>query len=100
MPFDDQDPSVLGKRVLVGVTWVDGTGREVRRGQWWGKIIAFNRAQGLLVDLKDSGTLHAFPPFPDGLRPAKPGTYELQSTAECIADVDFLYTFRGETGAS
>ena len=50
--FDD--PSIIGKRVLIGVAEYDPTGQEVRRSQWWGTILAFNRRQGLLVDLEDS----------------------------------------------
>ena len=100
VPFDEEDPSIIGKRVLVGVTWFDGTGKETGRGQWWGTILAFNRRKGLLVDLGDTGKHHAFPPLPDAFRPAEPGKYELQSTGEIVEDPDLLYTIRSGPRAS
>ena len=100
VPFDDEDPSIVGKRVLIGVTYFDGTGQETGRGQWWGTILAFNLRQGLLVDLADSGKQHAFPPLPDGFRPAKSRAYTLQSTGEVVEDPDFLYVIRQDSRAS
>jgi hypothetical protein len=94
MPFDDEDPTIIGKTVLVGATSFDSTGKETGRGQWWGRIVAFNIRDGLLVDIGDMGQPQAFPPFRDGLRAAAPGVYELRSTGEKIEDPDFLYTIQ------
>ena len=99
MPFDDEYPSVIGKTVLIGVTYFDAAGEETGRGQWWGRILAFNMKQGLRVDLRETGQAHAFPPFADALRPAQPGAYELLSTGEVVTDPDFLYTIASHKGA-
>src|SRR5215831_5356773 len=96
MPFDDEDPTVIGKVVLIGITYVDVAGRETGRDQWWGRILAFNEREGLRVDLGNRGEPHAFPPLADALRPAAPGMYRLRSTGEEIRDPDFLYTLRRE----
>jgi len=95
VPFDDEDPSVIGRTVLIGVTYIDASGAETGRGQWWGRILAFNMRDGLRVDLRESGEAHAFPPFPNALRPAPAGMYELRSTGEKILNPDYLYTIQG-----
>ena len=100
VPFDHDDPSIIGKKVLIGVTYLDDTGKETGRGQWWGTILAFNVRQGLLVDLADSGKQHAFPPIPDGFRHAKPGAYKLESTGEVVEDPDLLYVVGRHSPAS
>jgi hypothetical protein len=94
MPFDDEDPTIIGKTVLVGATSFDSAGEEIGGGQWWGRILAFNKRDGLRVDVGDMGEPKVFPPFRDGLRPAAPGVYELRSTGEKIEDPDFLYTIQ------
>ena len=94
VPFDHDDPSIRGKTVLIGITYFDATGKETRRAQWWGTILAFNPREGLLVDLANSGKHHAFPPLADALHPAKPGCYALAATGEVIEDPDLLYTMR------
>src|SRR5262245_3048737 len=94
MPFDHEDPSVIGKTVLVGVTEFDATGAETRRQQWWGRILAFNARDGLKVDIANTGRAHAFPPFRDALRSAQPGTYELAASGDVVEDPDFVYTIR------
>src|SRR5439155_11145626 len=92
IPFDEEGPSIIGKTVLIGITYFDGAGKETRRGQWWGTIVAFNMQEGLLIDLGNTGRRHAFPPLPDAFQMAKPGTYQLQSTGEIVEDPDLLYT--------
>ena len=100
VPFDDEDPTVIGKTVLIGITYFDATGRETGRAQWWGRILAFNMRDGLKVDLGNNGQPHAFPPFPDGLLPAAPGVYQLRSSGEKVQDPDFLYTVRADAPTS
>ena len=100
IPFDTENPGIIGKTVLIGVTYFDTNGKETGRGQWWGTILAFNLQQGLLVDLSNSGKRHAFPPIPDAFREAKPGYYELKSSGEVIENPDYLYTIRSDSPVS
>ena len=92
MKWDSEDPSIIGKTVLVGITYFDKKKKVKSREQYWGEIIAFNLQDGLKVDLKAEGNYHSLPPFKDAMRPAKPGAYELDTTKEIIEDPDFLYT--------
>jgi hypothetical protein len=94
MSWDHDSPEVLGKIVLVGVTWVADDGRVQKRGQWWGRIVAFNLHDGLKIRLADGEQTHAFAPFEDGLRSADPGVYRLSTTGEEIANPDYLYTIQ------
>ena len=96
----EEEAAVLGKTVLVGVTYYDSGGKEIRRGQWWGRILAFNLKDGLRVDLSNEGRPHSFPPFRGILKPAEPGTYELRATGEQIENPDLVYTIRSDQGAS
>ncbi len=97
--WDHENPDVIGKIVLVGVTYLAADGSELDRGQWWGRIVAFNRKDGLKVDLANKGTVHAFPPFREAMSRAKPGIYELNRTGEKIEDPDYLYTVRTQKPA-
>ena len=92
MKWDNEDPSIIGKTVLVGIVYFDQNQKEKNRVQYWGKIVAFNSKKGLVVDLKNQGNHHAFPPFLDAMTPAEPGAYELNTTKEVIENPDFLYT--------
>jgi len=100
MPFDDEDPSVIGKIVLIGITYFDAGGEVIKRAQWWGRILAFNVREGLRIDIGETGEVGSFPPFRDGLKPARPGTYTLRSTGEAVEDPDFLYTLSSHRPAS
>ena len=94
MSWDHETPEVLGKIVLIGVSNCDAAGAVVSRDQWWGRIVAFNKKDGLKVRLSDADEIHAFPPFRDSLRSATPGVYELESTGEQVVDPDYLYTLK------
>lgn len=89
--FTFDDPIVIGKTVLVGITFVDSSGAVTETGQWWGTVLAFNVQRGLVVDLSNSGQHHAFPPFVEALTKAEPGSYTLRSTGEVIENPDLLY---------
>jgi hypothetical protein len=92
MKWDTEDKSVIGKIVLIGVTYFDSKGKVSSRAQYWGKIEAFNMKDGLKVNLRNEGKVHAFPPLQGALRNAESGYYELNTTHEVIKDPDFLYT--------
>jgi len=98
--FEDEEAAALGKIVLVGVTYYDSNGNELRRGQWWGRVLAFNLKDGLRVDLSNKGQPHSFPPFLGILEPAQPGTYELRSTGEQVENPDLVYTIRSDQSDS
>jgi hypothetical protein len=80
---------VIGKRVLVGLTFVDATGRVDRRTQFWGPIVHVGEGE-LTIRRVDTGEEITLPAEVDQLNVANPGTYELNDTGELVDDPDFL----------
>ncbi len=90
--WDHENPAVIGCTVLIGITYMTADGTERDRMQWCGRILAFNMNDGLKVELSRGGGVHAFAPFRDALRPARPGMYQLRRTGEVVKNPDCLYT--------
>lgn len=86
--------SYVGKYILVGITYVDHTGKEVRREQLHG-VIERASPDGILISLRGTrqGESWNMPPALDAIRPANPGMYTLYGTGEDIEDPDLLATW-------
>jgi len=93
--FDDAEAQkMVGKTILVGVTYYDHTGKETTQQQWHGTITEASQTKGIVVALKNDTNSCVLPPDLNGIRPAKPGEYRLRSTGEVIVDPDYLTTWR------
>lgn len=81
--------TMLGKRVLIGVTKVLPEGRDTR--QMFGTIAAVS-ACGVEVELEgaDAGQTYRLPADLTAFQPASPGDYLLRATGEILADPDFV----------
>ena len=84
---DDMD--VIGKRVLVGLTFLDSSGRVDRRTQFWGPIIRVAEGE-LTIRRVDTGEEFTLPADVGELDVAGPGTYELHDTGELVDNPDYL----------
>lgn len=94
-PFDEElAASYVGKYILLGLTFLDSQGREIRRQQLHGVIRSASR-NGILIELRgvQAGRTWNMPPALDAIRPAKPGSYSLHETKETIEDPDLLATW-------
>jgi hypothetical protein len=92
IPFDQAlADSYLGKVILVGVTFVDHLGNELRHQQLHG-VIQQASPQGILISLRGTrdGDSCNMPPALEAIRPAGPGIYSLRSTGESIENPDLL----------
>ena len=87
----ESEEQFIGKTILIGITYKYRK-RFLGQKQWWGKIVAFNDTDGLVIDNRNSGKKGAFPPFYHVIRKAKKETYRLRSTGEEIVDPDYLLT--------
>ena len=87
----ESEEQFIGKTILVGITYKYRK-RVLGQKQWWGKIIAFNDNDGLVIDFRNSGEKAYFPPFYNVIRVADKGTYRLRSTGEEIENPDYLLT--------
>jgi hypothetical protein len=82
--------SLLGQRLLLGVTVVDEGGEMVAQAQFHGRLVEADPAQGFALELADEGGLAWLPPDMRAFRRAEPGEYRLASTGEVVMDPDLL----------
>jgi hypothetical protein len=88
-----QAQDLIGKYVVVGLTFIDANGREVEKTQRHGTVERADQ-NGIHVRLLSpghdwDGELYSLPPDVSGFAPAEPGTYRLHSTGEEVEDPDF-----------
>ena len=90
-PFDDRRAAALiGKYVLIGLTYHDADGQLLEQRQMHGTIVAADAQHGIDVELKGVGygETYRLPPDLRPLQPAPPGEYRLRSTGEVVTDPD------------
>ena len=104
MALDDDNPEqppaldataarqVIGKRVLLGITYVNSTDEIIEQRQLHGVIETVTSEDGVAIRLSD-GTLFRLPPDLRGLEPAAPGVYKLRSTGEEVENPDYVWTW-------
>jgi hypothetical protein len=82
---------LLGKLVLVGITYQDKRGEVKRYEQMHGVVVAVDSRNGVCLQLhgKRAGESKWFPPFTDIYQRAPKGEYRLHSTGEVVTDPDF-----------
>lgn len=86
--------SYIGKYILVGVTYLDHTGKELERVQFHG-VIESAGPEGVHIALrgKRDGEYWVMPPDLGSVSAARPGKYSLHSTGEVVEDPDLLATW-------
>lgn len=95
-PFgQDRSNGVIGKYVLVGLTYLDERNNFLERHQVHGRIVAADQERGYTIRLEGTrkGEFLRLPPHPEPFLAAKPGQYRLRSTGEVVCDPDFLTTW-------
>jgi hypothetical protein len=84
---------IIGRHVLVGVTYEDRHGAVERREQLHGCVIIADAERGVAVQRVGSSKVYWLPPDLRGWEPAPPGEYRLKSTGEVVVDPDYLTTW-------
>ena len=92
---------LIGRLVLVGITYLDPSGEETGRAQFFGHVASADADAGILLKLAGSrdGDRVTLPPDLSALEPAELGIYTLSTTQETVTDPDFTATFRVTRGA-
>ena len=85
--------SLIGKRVLVGLTRCNQAGDVVGYEQFHGAIVRVSASEGIIVQVHNSGEERWLPPDLSRLEAASPGSYRLKSTGEVVVDPDLLSTW-------
>jgi hypothetical protein len=101
MSGPEGDPPVItwddlvGKYLLIGLTYTDGDDRILEQRQLHGRVIEASGKRGIVVELLgwNAGERFELPPDLRCFQPAKPGQYRLRSTGEIVEDPDYVVTW-------
>jgi len=85
-------PQLIGKYVLVGVTYTDEADRPVDQRQFHGRVVRANAGEGS-VPVQASGEEVRLPPVLKALQKASPGEYRLRTTGEVVVNPDYTCTW-------
>lgn len=92
--FDEEEAKALiGKHLLVGVTYRDRNEEVTGVEQFHGEIVRASREEGIILRSGGSGEERMVPPDLSSLEPAPPGRYRLKGSGEVVVDPDFLSTW-------
>jgi hypothetical protein len=94
--------SVIGKTLLVGITYLDPDGSETGRDQFHGIIVEASEEHGIVIACQGDrlGERRSLPADLTAVQPADPGHYRLKTTGEVIIDPDFTTTWTLRRSAS
>lgn len=83
--------SLIGKTILVGMTFYNKNDEFVEQKQIFGEIVAFN--QNTISIMPRNGEVFFIPNDKSAIDIAKPGKYRLISTGETIENPNYLSTW-------
>ena len=84
--------ALLGKYLLVGLTYLDKDNNLIKREQVHGTILRINKQEGIVIECP-SGSEFKLPPDLSALSKAQSGDYRLKSTGEIVVNPDYLCTY-------
>lgn len=85
--------TIIGKTIIVGITYMDKEEKIIKMIQYYGKIITADKEQGIVIKDSVSKEIFAVPPELSAIKIATPGEYILKSTGRVILNPDFLTTW-------
>lgn len=83
---------IIGKHVLVGMTYLDSNDELIEQKQRHGVIISADSV-GVYVRIADSDAEFWLPPHLESFQDAEEGDYRLRETGEIVSDPDLVATF-------
>ena len=84
--------SIIGKHILVGITYLDKEGNITKQVQFDGTVIAANQNESIIIKKTESNEDFELPPDLSFLRVAAPGEYRLKSIEKTVINPDLLST--------
>jgi hypothetical protein len=79
--------SLIGKHVIIGLTYYDHNETLLEQVQLHGDIVRFDE-EGAVINLSGTGEEFTLPPDPSAFVEAAPGEYRLRSTGERVVNPD------------
>lgn len=94
--------SVVGKVVLVGLTYLEADGTLIEQQQFFGTVVSADLRTGILLSLKGqrSGEQYTLPPDTRAIEISSSGEYRLRGTGEVVTDPDYTVMFSIQKQAS
>jgi hypothetical protein len=86
---------VVGKVVLVGLTYLEADGKLIEQQQFFGTVESADSRKGILLSLKGqrAGEQYNLPPDTRAIEIASAGEYRLRATGEVVTDPDYTAMF-------
>lgn len=85
--------NIIGKTILVGITYTDSIGNITDRKQFYGKVVNANNQKGISVLVDGIKGTYCLPPDLSSIKAASLGEYRLHSTGEIVVNPDLLSTW-------
>lgn len=80
---------LVGKTVLIGVTYQSHDGQLLERKQFFGPIKEINRERGIVIRDEITDAEYCLPPDLQQLHPARKGKYTLKASGRVITNPDY-----------
>ena len=90
----EKTEEMIGKLVLVGVSYCDADGQVLDDQQFFGTVLRVNAKDGLVIASGLDGSEVSLPPYLEQYSPADPGTYTLKSIDRVVTNPDYISTWR------
>src|SRR5687767_10004118 len=87
---DEKARGFLGKRVIIGLTYVTREGEFLGQSQVRGQVVQVDAGRGVAIELGNSAEIFWLPPDTDAVNEAPPGEYRFRSTGELVVDPDLM----------
>jgi hypothetical protein len=87
--------SLVGKVLLVGLTYLSDDGGVLNQEQCYGTVLSAHSRQGIAMTLEGqrAGEQYTLPPDTRSIEVAPSGEYRLRATGEVVSNPDFTVTF-------
>lgn len=87
--------SIVGKVVLVGLTYLKADGELIEQQQFFGTVVSADCRKGILLSLKGqrAGEQYNLPPDTRAIEIASAREYRLRATGEVVTDPDYTAMF-------
>ena len=88
-PEAERVEQLIGKTLLIGVTYRSHDGQLTERKQFFGPITEITRKRGIVIHDEISDAEYCLPPDLKQLHPAKKGNYTLKASGRVITNPDY-----------
>lgn len=88
---------LLGKTILIGITYYAKGNKLIEQKQFWGTVIVAK--DNKILVRQENGEIFRLPPDLRSIKSAPKGEYRLHSTGEIVVDPDYISVWNVNRGA-